>query len=229
MVEPSPLQADSEQDCLGAIDTISYRGEHGVGLLETRLASYSFSSRALADLYARSPNRYEDVAVAPRVIEANIKISKPFLSNPDDCYIDVSYILKKVGLEHALRVADKFHDEIENTNNWEEISEECGVETLAEWLEQSASLRDINQRNADLTDKLNRLYLDCFHYFDDDEEVGVLRSLGYDGALVGSSGSGFGTAEYRVFNKDQIRVLNVEPLDLSSNNNLATTSMTPSF
>ncbi len=200
-----------------------------MGLLETRLASYSFSSRALAELYAGSPNRYEDVAVAPKVIEANIKISKPFLNNPDDCYIDVSYILKKVGLEHALRVAGKFHDEIENTNNWEEISEECGVETLAEWLEQSASLRDINQRNADLTEKLNRLYLDCFHYFDDDEEVGVLRSLGYDGALVGSSGSGFGTAEYRVFNKDQIQVLNVEPLDLSSTNNLATTSMTPSF
>ncbi len=200
-----------------------------MNLLETRLASYSFSSRALAEVYAKNPNRYEDRALAPKVIEANIKIGRPFLSNPDDSFIDVSYILKNVGLEHALRVAGKFHDEIENTNNWEEISEECGVKNLAAWIKQSTSIADLNRRRADVTEKLSKLYFDSFYYFDDEEEVSVLRGLGYDGALVGSSGSGFGTAEYRVFNKDQIQILNVETLTFSPSEKSSPKSLAPSF
>jgi len=106
---------------------VVYRGEHGTppndGQFHSRLSSLTFSSDpAAASIYAMQPNDRRDIAQAPRVCPAYLKIEKPIIKNLDHPFIDLAHIEKALGIKDAMRIAKNFFDDIEYTSNWDETT-----------------------------------------------------------------------------------------------------------
>jgi hypothetical protein len=91
-----------------------------------------------------------------------------------------------------MRIARKFADHIENTNNWEEISEETGCRRLKTLLKKHP-------------ERLRDLYFDAYSYLDDPVETAHLKAAGFDGAIHAGAGETHGEVEYKVFDESQIR------------------------
>lgn len=186
----------------GALDVktdVVYRGEHGErapndrAKVQTRLPSISFvNNRSTADLYSRRPNdRARDAeAKSPRVIEARLNIEKPVMDRADDPFIGLDDITKAVGIKEAKRIAVKFSDQIEATNNWAE-----------EFSSKYDSVADLVAKKPSL---LGTLYFDAYKYLDDAAEVSLLKSRGYDGAIHAGNGESADDVEYKVFSESQI-------------------------
>lgn len=186
----------------GALDVktdVVYRGEHGErapndrAKVQTRLPSISFvNNRSTADLYSRRPNdRARDAeAKSPRVIEARLNIEKPVMDRADDPFIGLDDITKAVGIKEAKRIAVKFSDQIEATNNWDE-----------EFSSKYDSVADLVAKKPSL---LGTLYFDAYKYLDDADEVSLLKSRGYDGAIHAGNGESADDVEYKVFSESQI-------------------------
>lgn len=186
----------------GALDVktdVVYRGEHGErapndrAKVQTRLPSISFvNNRSTADLYSRRPNdRARDAeAKSPRVIEARLNIEKPVMDRADDPFIGLDDITKAVGIKEAKRIAVKFSDQIEATNNWDE-----------EFSSKYDSVADLVAKKPSL---LGTLYFDAYKYLDDAAEVSLLKSRGYDGAIHAGNGESADDVEYKVFSESQI-------------------------
>lgn len=177
-----------------------FRGEHGragESLVQSRLGSISFGSIEAAVIYATNPNNYNDQpAKEPRVLPAFLAIRRPFVNEPDDPFVDLGMVQKVLGYEEALRVGRKFADAIENTNNWEDISERIRTAkspnpTVRGWL---------RKRPENIAD----LYFDAYDYFDDAKEMGKLRAAGFDGATHAGTSETLGQREYKVFDAAQI-------------------------
>lgn len=194
------------------ICAITYRGEHGAGVLNTKLGAYSFGPKELATYYALDPNDFNDIVEEPKLIEAQITISKPFVTEPDDPFLEVGHIARQLGVDQAARIAIKYADEIMNTSNWDQLSTDLGISSVSDWLNDSMHIEDPETKQSELQDKLDCLYFDGYRYFDDPQEIALLMSHGFDGAHVGSSGVGAGESEYRVFSKSQIEILSVQQL-----------------
>jgi N12 class adenine-specific DNA methylase len=173
---------------------VVYRGEHGPGKegdIEHAAGSISFGSKQAANTYAQHPNNWRDVAVSPRVIPAYLRIENPIVNDPEDPFIDITTIEKALGREEALRIADKFSDDIEYTSNW--------MEDFSGTYE---SVQDLINRRPDL---LSELYFDAYKLLDDREEVAKLVAAGFDGAIHAGNGETAMEAEYKVFDKSQIK------------------------
>jgi hypothetical protein len=175
---------------------VVYRGEHGTPpkdeLFHSRLNSLSFSADpAVASFYAMYPNVHKDVVQAPRVSPVHLKIENPIINNLEDPFIDLAHIEKELGRTEAMRIARKFSNEIEYTDNWDE-----------NYANKYASVADLLKRHPQ---ELKNLYFDAFKYLDDPEEVALLWKKGYDGAIHVGNGKTSTSTEYRVFDPSQVR------------------------
>lgn len=179
------------------VEVEAYRGEHGHRglLLQTRLASISFGSHFAATEYARSPNRREDVVVDPRIVRGLLTMERPFLNTPDDPFLELDFLGHVLGVEQARSVACQFHRYIEETDHWRD--------TYAQRHESVESL--ITQMPTALSD----LYLLAYPVLDNHVFIDVLRKHGFDGAIHGGSGCTAGEGEYKLFDRSQIKVLDV--------------------
>lgn len=211
-----------------------YRGEHGEAPnLSTRLGSLSFTRDIdVAEMYACSPNNSSESPKNPRVIVAEVKMFNPLVvgeeAGPDgehhdaDPFIDCSQLLKSVNRSLAIAIILDAEEHIYNTDNWGELSETAGVESLAEYLgipndfrksiakdsngyayDVAASLLSIDDK------KLSQLYFSVYPVADNPNFVNQLVRRGYDGMVHGGSGESAMTAEYRPFSKEQIDVISV--------------------
>lgn len=177
-----------------------FRGEHGDGnrgLVQSRLGSISFGTIEAAIIYAKNPNNSKDYpARKPRVLPAFLALRRPFINKPDDPFIDLGMVQKVLGYEEAVRVGTKFADAIENTNNWEDMSDRLStakmpIPTVRGWLKTRPK-------------KISDLYFDAFNYFDDRREMAKLSAAGFDGAIHAGSSETDGEHEYKVFDPAQI-------------------------
>lgn len=181
------------------ITTTAYRGEHGRrenGLLQTRSHGYTFVKEfEIAQTYATSPNDHSESAQDPRIVEAELTITKPLFNTPDDPFAELSEVAQKLGRDLATRMAIKHASHVENTGNWYEHFAQTfsGVEELLET--QPAAL--------------DRLYLVAWCLLDDPEFVAAARQAGYDGAIHCGTGESACEVEYRVFDAEQVRVRRV--------------------
>ncbi len=176
---------------------VVYRGEHGIPpkdqKFHSRLNSLSFcDDPAAASAYAMYPNVHKDVAQAPRVSSVHLKIEKPIIKNLDDPFIDLAHLEKELGVEEAMRIAEKFSSDIEYTGNWDE-----------NYAGKYTSVVDLLKRHPQ---QLKNLYFDTFKYLDDPEEVALLQKKGYDGAIHIGNGETSASAEYRVFDSVSSKV-----------------------
>jgi hypothetical protein len=174
---------------------VVYRGEHGrppKNQFHSRLNSLSFSADpAAASTYAMQPNVYKDIARAPRVSPAHLKIEKPIIKNLNDPFIHLAHLEKELGVKEAMRIAKKFSSDIEYTGNWDE-----------NYVGKYASVADLLKRHPQ---ELKKLYFAAFKYLDDPKEVALLRKNGYDGAIHVGNGETSTSTEYRVFDLSQVR------------------------
>jgi hypothetical protein len=184
------------------INATVFRGEHGnAELLQTRRGAYSFSTLSVAKVYALEPNDRGDVPISPKVIEAKISIFNPVINDHEDPFIDCKRIIDCVGIENALMIFEKLKSHIEETNNFNEVIEEYGVADYSELVEKVG------------VSVLNELYLDAYHVFDKPEFVEMFKENGYDGLVQGGNGDSAMEAEYKVFNKEQIKIQTVTELE----------------
>lgn len=195
------------------LNITAYRGEYGEGVLNTKLGALSFGPHELAMIYALDPNDCDDEVLEPKMICADITIKNCFVNAPDDPFLEAGHIARRIGVEHAVRIAIKYADSIMNTNNWDELSTQLKIDSVKDWLNESLAIENKEDREAELLEKLDCLYFDGYRYFDDPGEIAILTSHGYDGACVGSSGAGAGLIEYRVFSPEQVQVRSVELLE----------------
>lgn len=175
---------------------VVYRGEHGEGekgSVQSREASISFGSKSAAQEYSRSPNNRSDVAKNPRVIAANLKIERPFLNAPEDPFVEMSAIQSALGKDEAVKIAKRFSDVIERTDNWQN-----------NFAEKYASVADLLSKRPDA---INDLYLQAYPVLADHDVVKKLKAAGFDGAIHGGSGQTAGAPEYKVFDRSQINIV----------------------
>lgn len=175
---------------------VLYRGQHGSTSIQTRLPSISFGTTSAASLYANSPNDQgkDTVAKNPNVTRAHLKIKKPMLNDVDDPFMDLSVLIDAVSDKVVRAAAVRHADHIENTNNWDDISSETGIDFVGQFLEK-------------YPERLADLYTHAFPLFDDTKVIDALNDAGFDGAIYGGVGDNALEAEYRVFDKDQITVV----------------------
>lgn len=173
----------------------AYRGEHGgVSDLSTRHGAITFCNEfRTCEEYARFPNNANDTPVNPRVLVGQLDIQRPFINVPTDPFIEGEHLVERLGYDEALRIACKFADHIQNTNQWERICEDYPAVSVKEYLDYYHT-------------HIYNVYFSAYPYFDCPEEVEKLRQLGYDGAITASCGLGVGAIEYRPFSVEQITV-----------------------
>lgn len=190
-----------------------YRGEHGAteeGDLQTKLGSYAFVEEAsIASTYATVPNDHRDKPQNSRVIKAYLAIKNPIFVNKDDPFLELSWLVDKLGHDEALRIARKFADDIEYTGNWmdDEDGNFTGYDTVQQFLD-------------DRPDRIDLLYFNAYRYLDDPEEIAKLRTMGFDGAGHIGNGESAGEMEYRVFDKSQAKSVFNRGLYLKNNPSL---------
>lgn len=183
----------------------AFRGEHGPEdlMLISRLGSLSFGSYEAALAYATTPNNRLDTPVEPRIIHANLSIEKPLIDTPDDPFLELQILVDAIGLDYARAVAIKHQDAIQDTNHWKEnyATEHESVSSL------------LNSQPEALTD----LYLLAYKVLDDAEVVALLQLQGFDGAIHAGSGVTAFEPEYKVFDRSQVTILDVEYLRETKN------------
>jgi RNA-binding protein YhbY len=170
---------------------VVYRGQHGGhDGLQTRLASLSFGSLEAARGYSESPNLRHDTVVRSQIFAGLLDLRNPFIE-ADSPFLDLDVVADKLGEQEALRIALKFSTQIEKTNYWTEVAEATGASNV----ESLARLAP---------ERINELYFDAFHFFDDPEEVAALMRAGYDGATHHGNGATACELEYKVFDPGQV-------------------------
>jgi len=179
---------------------IVYRGEHGIGTdLSTRLGSWSFGSKEIAEQYAQIPNniKTDSVAINPKVFSAYLKITNPLINTIDDPFIDLSVVWDKFGKDVAIRVARENFESIREMDGWQEdFMDEYGDDSLDELINKAPG-------------RIKDLYIYTFKLFDDAWFVNLAKEAWFDGAIHAEYG--FHTqagehAEFKVFDRDQIRI-----------------------
>jgi hypothetical protein len=176
---------------------VVYRGEHGASGdmdFQSRVASLSFGTKELANLYAEKPNRFGDVTVNPRVIPAYVRIENPLINTPGDPFIELSDVIDKLGMDVAKSAARKLYDDIYNSGPWYSTYSEKyeGIDSLIK--EDPEALRN--------------LYVLAWKFFDDSEFVNAAKKAGYDGAIhaeYGAHSENEQGAEYKVFDQAQVK------------------------
>jgi hypothetical protein len=180
-----------------------FRGEAGVHsgnplALQSKLASYSFGDRRIANIYAGFDEHgrpdYHGNDYGPkeqRIYQVYLDIQNPVV-NWQDPFIEYPDLLKSVGAEVALQLLIKHEDHVYNTDNWGsniDPDEEYGdVATVA----------------AKAPDLLEEIYLDIYPILDDPLFVNEARKRGFDGAIYNGTNQNSRCQEYRVFDASQV-------------------------
>lgn len=157
--------------------------------------SVSFSSYEVAKKYALNPNNRNRFKMESKIFEAELTISKPFIES-EDCFLELTEVIEKLGIEEAKRISVKFSQYIELTDNWNENFKQ-------DYFRVSELVRLHPE-------KMKELYFLAWSFFDDDEEVQKLKDLGYDGCSYIGSGVGREEREYRVFDLKQVNILDTK-------------------
>jgi hypothetical protein len=179
-----------------------FRGEHGAGEpLQSRRACFSFSQYDIAESYATSPNDEDDIVSHPRIIEANIEIRNPVISDLEDPFVDGIVLMGILGAARTRVLFKEQEQYLTNTSNFTEVCEEYGVD------------EDFDQLYAVAGDAvLSKLYIDAYPVFDNQKYVQWFMEAGFDGLVQGGNGDSALEAEYKVFHVDQIAILKVHDL-----------------
>lgn len=184
---------------------VQYRGEHGDiehGLLQSRLSQYSFSTEKVARAYALNPNNRDDNGEHPRLIEAEITLSTPFIMETS-CFVDMGDLRPLFENDEAyIQYAKGKLDYLCNTDNFYRVQEEYGLD---EDMAGEAVLDTLVMQHG--PDVLSQFYLDAYVVFDDTDIVQRLKSRGYDGVAHAGNAVSALTMEYKVFFPDQIKLL----------------------
>ncbi|HSX21492.1 MAG TPA: PLxRFG domain-containing protein [Gaiellaceae bacterium] len=184
-----------------------FRGQHGEDAkgIQTRAPSITFTGdRGVAETYSKSPNnrKLDALAKNPHTLEAYVSIKHPIVEG-DDPFVDMSAISKAIGYPAARKLAERFGEQIQRTNNWEE-----------HFADKYDSVKALLAKEPKAVDQL---YLDAYHLLDDPAAVKAFKAAGYDGAIHDGNGEGAKTREYRVFSQDQVKLLEPEaPIDRQS-------------
>ena len=177
-----------------------FRGEYGdpetAPDFSTRFGSLSFSEREIANFYAQSQNHRVDRLIDPRVHTAFLAIKRPIIEQPDDAFIELAMVEAQLGRQQAERIAKKFAFWVMQTSPW--TNGEIGAPSVEEFLEAEP-------------DALAHLYMQAYPFFDNAEEVELMKAAGYDGAIYGGSGLGAFKAEFRVFDKASVWKIATHP------------------
>jgi len=179
---------------------VLYRGESGDSDdLSSLRGSLTFTTnQAVALEYARSPLN-NATACRPRLIKARITYQKAWVPEGFSAWLELADIIKRLGRDEAVRIALKFETRIYDTNCWEELSVASGIIRLKEFIEADES-------------NLSKLYFRAFPFFDCPEEIGKLKALGYDCAIMQLMPEFRGGYEYRVFDPAMVNILSVSPV-----------------
>lgn len=196
----------------------AYRGEHGAVIdgqtIQTKLGSISFGTVAAAKQYALDPNRRDDVVVDPRVMKAELTITKPVMNNPDDPFIDFTQIIEAIGIDKTKIIASELKEHVFHTDNWDEFAIEKGEEL---GLSEDSEIFDYLLEK-DAQAMLSELYMDAYPVFDSQKYVDWFKAEGFDGVVQGGNGSTACEIEYKVFDPSQIKV--IKTFDLKEDRNL---------
>lgn len=176
-----------------------WRGEHGPDRLSTRLATLTFvEDRVAAEHYARQPNRRQDQALQPTLIQARLAITRPIVNTPDDPFLDFPVLAEQVGHDRALGIFLRHQADVMHTNAWADVAQQG-----------FSSVEDLVARAPEL---LDHLCVQIFPLLDEAQTVAQLREAGFDGAIHRGSGVTMDTVEYRVFAPTQVTVTQILPL-----------------
>jgi hypothetical protein len=121
-----------------------------------------------------------------------LRIENPVINTPDDPFIDAGALTEAIGLDATTDLLQRLSSFVTNTDNWSEIADEFGVDSVDEFIAQNP-------------DKIDRLYLEAYPIFDDAEAVKLFKAAGYDGAIHGGTGETSLEPEYKVFSVNQIK------------------------
>lgn len=178
-----------------------FRGEHGRKVLQSRLASLSFSDREeTARLYAFQPNdrTHHHTVLHPKVINAQITIKNPILNTPTDPFLDFQVLSTVFDKDSLIKLAIRFSNYIHATNLWDESF--------------SSHYTDVNHLLALEPERVNDLYMLAFPLLDDGEVISRLQQAGFDGAIHGGYGENSGEIEFKVFRLDQVFITGITNL-----------------
>lgn len=177
---------------------VFYRGEISspdTNHLRSRTRAFYFSKIEVANRYAEpAENLKAGPEDTPRIYPVRLSMRKPFVNQPNSAYLELSDVAARLGLLEAMRIARKFAQWIEATDQWKERINRVGY------------YRNVDHYLKCKDGELSKLYFQAYPFFADTEEVGMLIERGYDGAVHAGNGYGSeGFPEYCVFNTTQIR------------------------
>lgn len=186
------------------IKKVVYRGEHGHFTpgqpLSTRLGSFSFGSLETAKTYALSPNVSSDIPVHPRVIKAEIEITKPIFSNEKDPFIDLCLLRPHIGDQRLLEMAKELEPYLLNTDNFLTILDDKACDDFDELIDKCGQ------------QILDDLYIDAYAILDNPKYIDWFKAAGFDGAIHRGCGETMDDIEYKIFDPDQAKILKVAQL-----------------
>jgi hypothetical protein len=178
---------------------VVYRGEYGEEnpdstTFHTRMpGSISFGSKEAANTYATEPNSRNKYIDAPRVTPAYLKIENPVINSPDDPFVELGDIEKKLGRLEARRLARKHAYHVTNTSNWHEhVNADNKYDSVDDFLKKNP-------------DGHRQLYLDAYPVLDDPKFVRAAVKAGYDGAIHNGNNVTAMEKEYRLFHPQHAR------------------------
>ena len=193
------------------LQVTAWRGEHGPGYdplpepkgycFQSRHASLSFSAERVARHYALHPNmpRVDGMnGACPRLIQAELTISRPIIFNQEDAFFEMEDLIEKIGEKNTQIIALTHAQWFYNTNLWNN-----------EFRDAYPTMHALLDHRPEL---LKTLYVQIYPLLDDLRVVNLLRTLGFDGALYAGTGAFPDEPEYRVFDATQAHILQIEAL-----------------
>lgn len=176
---------------------VFYRGEISspdTNHLRSKTRAFYFSKIEVANRYADPAQGKVGSEDTPRIYPVRLSMKKPFVNQPDGAYLELSDVAARLGLLEAMRIARKFAQWIEATDQW------------TDRINQSKRYASVDAYLKCKDGQISKLYFQAYPFFADTEEVGKLIERGYDGAVHAGNGYGSeGFPEYCVFNTTQIR------------------------
>lgn len=201
----------------------SFRGEHGEETLQTKLGCWSFGTKEVATIYARSPNDHSDIASHPKIIEATLRIINPVMDDADDPFIDFTKIRDAIGEQKAVAIFNAMEElgVLSNQSAFPEMLEQLDMEcaTFQDVYDKKDELYFVFDEDGEPLPEKQKvtlddlpLYADAYHIFDEPKFVEWFKEMGFDGLRQGGNGESAMTGELKVFYLDQVKDMTITDL-----------------
>jgi hypothetical protein len=175
---------------------VVWRGEHGLREdqdeeFQSLVGSLSFGSLKTAQTYALEPNDLtrQRIAQDPRVRGYTLNIKNPIVNTPEDPFIDLAQVRRKLGKKGVTQVLKDHSEDIMNTGKWQD-----------EFADEYDSPAQVAEKSPE---RMDSLYFEIFQFLDNPRLVEMARKAGFDGAIHMGYGENFDDIEYRIFNPEQ--------------------------